>query len=111
MKLFINVLIFIFSFLIIRYLCINIKQSLEGFCSESGNSKSACAAIANSENSESSNYTTKLIANTKKELTDLMAKVSKSVTSSESQIQKNIQGIAKNTKSKNQVKAEIAPDE
>ena len=111
MKLFINILIFIFSFLIIRCLYINIKQSLEGFCSTSGDSKSACSAIANSENSASSNYTTKLIADTKKELGDLMTKVSKSAMDSQVKIQKNTQGIAKNLKRKNQIKAEIEPDE
>ena len=110
MKLFINVLIFIFTFLIIRYLCVNIKYSLEGFCAASGNSKGACAAMANSENGASAEYTKKLITDAKRDLTKMMEKVSKSVNDSGIQIQKNKKGIEKNIKNANSVKAEIAPD-
>ena len=108
MNIYISIIMLILFCLIIRHIFVSVDNNLEGFCSESGSSKNACAAIANSKNTAGISHTQELIDETKKHIETLLGKVSKLEDTAEAEIGKNIKGIQKNIDNNAKVKDAIS---
>jgi len=104
------ILIFVFFYLIINHFILSTKEGLENSCKTPSDTKGGCKTIAVQKNIQSASYTKTIMANTKKEILALMDKVSKLISSAESQMNKNTDGIKLNVKHVNQMAAALKPD-
>uniref|UniRef100_A0A6C0C3D1 Uncharacterized protein n=1 Tax=viral metagenome TaxID=1070528 RepID=A0A6C0C3D1_9ZZZZ len=109
-KIIIYILIFIFFNFIFKHFILSTKEGLENNCKTPSDAKGGCKTIAVEKNILAASYTKKVVENTKKEITDLMNKVSKLISSEEVQMNKNTDGIEQNAKHVKQMNAALKPD-
>jgi len=82
------------------------KEGLENNCkTSSGNS--GCKTVATEKNAKATVYTKKIMENTKKEILNLMDKVSKLIKSEEGQMNINTNNIKLNVKHVGQMKESL----
>ena len=89
-------IIFLFLFLIIRYILTKTNLYLEPFCSNSKNKGNACGVIKTSENNESISHTKKLMKTTKNDIDELLLNLSKNIEETKNMVDENSKIIKTN---------------
>jgi len=96
-----------FFYLIFNHYILSIKEGLENSCKTPVDG--GCKTVAVQKNIQAAVYTKTIMANTKKEILALMNKVSKLITSEETQMDANTKGIQLNVNYEKQMAAAIKP--
>jgi len=99
-----------FFYLILNHFILSTKEGLENTCKTSSDANSGCKTVAVQKNMHAASYTKTVIANTKKDILALMDKVSKLITSEETQMNNNTKGIELNLKHVKQMAGALKPD-
>ena len=103
-------MIFMFFYLIFNHFILSTKEGLENSCKTPSDAKGGCKTVAVQKNLQATSYTKTIMANTKKEILALMDKVSKLITSEETQMNNNTNGINLNVKHVTQMADALKPD-
>ena len=109
-KIIVYILIFMFFYLIINHFILSTKEGLENSCKTPASTEDGCKTIAVQKNIQAVSYTKKIMADTKKEILALVNKVSKLISSKETQMNKNTKGIKLNAKHVKQMGDALKPD-
>jgi hypothetical protein len=109
-KIIVYILILLFLYLVINHFILATKEGLESNCKTSSSEANGCKTIAVEKNGKAVAYTKKIMENTKKEILDLMDKVSKLIKSEEGQMNENTNNIKLNVKHVGQMNDAVKPD-